>query len=204
MSIETPAVQETLFDDIPDIQDFSANHPGFIVYTEGNDDYLTPPGILKRLGQFDLDVCAPANRPWDTAHGHFTREMDGLSLPWHGRVWMNPPYGKSTGLWLKRLADHGNGIAMIFARTETKAFFATVWDRANAVLFLKGRVNFHRLNGDRYPTNCGAPSCLVAYGKANVKVLEVSGIAGYLVRLNRPRRRFKISTRMKRFFNFKR
>jgi hypothetical protein len=32
-----------------------------------SDEWLTPPGILKALGQFDLDPCAPVNRPWDTA-----------------------------------------------------------------------------------------------------------------------------------------
>src|SRR6185312_6793869 len=104
------------------------------------DEWLTPPEIIDALGPFDLDPCAPleSEAPWPTAAAHYTIEDDGLDpcLPWSGRVWCNPPYGDNTGDWLRRLADHGNGIALIFARTETAAFFATVWDRADAVAFL--------------------------------------------------------------------
>ena len=85
--------------------------------TEGKDEWLTPPEIIKALGSFELDPCSPINRPWDTAAKHYTIEDNGLSLPWHGRVWMNPPYGDATEMWMQRLAEHGNGIALIFART---------------------------------------------------------------------------------------
>lgn len=186
------AIQETLFDGPESIKDFASGSPGFVVYTNGNDDYLTPPDIINRLGMFDLDPCSPFNRPWPTAMDHYTREMDGLKTPWFGRVWLNPPYGKMTGTWLKKLAKHGNGIALIFACTETKAFFETVWKRADAVLFIQGRIHFHRLNGDRYPTSGGAPSCLVAYGKKNVKVLEQSCIDGHLVKIKHPNKFTKL------------
>lgn len=139
------------------------------------DEWLTPPSIIEALGQFDLDPCAPleTERPWPTAREHYTIEDDGLDpcLPWTGRVWCNPPYGDETGTWLRRLADHGNGIALIFARTETEAFFDTVWDRAAAVAFLRGRLHFHHLSGERAKENAGAPSVLVAYGYLNALVL---------------------------------
>ena len=51
------------------------------------DVWLTPPGIIKSLGEFDLDPCASLNRPWDTAKKHYTVEDDGLTKPWAGRVW---------------------------------------------------------------------------------------------------------------------
>lgn len=59
----------------------------------GKDEWLTPPEIIKALGQFDLDPCAPVVRPWDTAERHYSIKDNGLMLPWSGRVWCNPPYG---------------------------------------------------------------------------------------------------------------
>ena len=77
--------------------------------------WLTPPHILKALGEFDLDPCASLDRPWDTARNHYTVEDNGLVQPWEGRVWLNPPYGAGMDLWLNRLANHpGGGIALVF------------------------------------------------------------------------------------------
>ena len=132
----------------------------------GKDEWLTPPEILKALGPFDLDPCSPVNRPWPTASEHYTVEDDGLALPWRGRVWCNPPFGREAVKWLRRMAEHGNGVALIPARTETAMFFEAVWGAAHSVLFLKGRPHFHHVSGERAPFNSGAPICLVAYGGA--------------------------------------
>ena len=142
------------------------------------DEWLTPPDILSALGPFDLDPCAPENRPWDTAKIHYTKDDNGLMLPWEGRVWCNPPYGNHTHLWLSRCAKHGNAIALIFARTETKTFFRHVWEKADAILFIKDRLYFYDTEGKKANANAGAPSCLVAYGPQNVRALASSGIPG--------------------------
>ena len=142
------------------------------------DEWLTPPWILEKLGPFDLDPCAPVNRPWDTAKHHYTIEDDGLSQPWSGRVWCNPPYGPDFPMWLNHLADHGRGTALIFARTETTGFFEAVWQRCTALLFLKGRLFFHHVDGTRAAHNSGAPSVLVAYGEDDARVLSRCGIEG--------------------------
>ena len=89
--------------------------------------WLTPPEILRALGAFDLDPCCPPFMPWTTAARMLTPEDDGLAHPWAGRVWLNPPWGHKATPWLERLAAHGNGIALLPARTETRAFFAHVW-----------------------------------------------------------------------------
>lgn len=143
-----------------------------------SDEWLTPPWLLAKLGSFDLDPCSPIKRPWDTAARHFTIVDDGLAQEWSGRVWLNPPYGRETGRWMDRLADHGNGIALIFARTETVVFFDYVWPRATAALFLEGRLHFHRVDGTRAKANAGAPSILVAYGQNNAASLLESGLPG--------------------------
>jgi len=154
----------------------------FAGLTEGKDEWLTPPHIIKSLGEFDLDPCSPIERPWPTAKQHYHRLDNGLMKEWAGRVWMNPPYGPETSKWMSRLAAHGNGIAFIFARTETETFFKHVWPVANAILFLKGRVRFHHVSG-RAADAAGAPSCLIAYGNENVEALGKSGIPGKLLRI---------------------
>lgn len=141
-----------------------------------SDTWLTPPSLLSRLGVFDLDPCAaPEPRPWATANLHYAQPtQDGLALPWAGRVWLNPPYGGPAviGPWLRRMMRHRHGTALIFARTETVLFHEAVWNAATAVLFLRGRLFFHRADGVAAEHNAGAPSCLVAYGESDAAYLR--------------------------------
>ena len=153
-----------------------------------NDEWLTPPEILVALGPFDLDPCAPVKRPWDMAKRHYSVWDNGLMLPWEGRVWCNPPYGRESEEWLSKLVAHGNGIALIFAKTETEMFFKHVWNKADGILFLRGRLHFHYVDGTRAKANAGAPSCLVAYGAENFMALERSRIHGVLIDLHHGRR----------------
>jgi hypothetical protein len=145
------------------------------------DEWLTPPEIITALGAFDLDPCAPVKRPWNTAREHFTIQDNGLLKAWHGRVWLNPPYGAETGKWLARLAEHENGIALIFARTETEMFFSHVWRKASALLFIERRLYFHHASGERASANSGGPSVLIAYRQDNALALQTSGIKGAFV-----------------------
>jgi DNA N-6-adenine-methyltransferase (Dam) len=149
-----------------------------------SDEWLTPPHILTALGRFDLDPCGCSEpRPWPTADRHYTRQDNGLMRAWSGRVWLNPPYGGPSivGPWMRRMADHRFGTALIFARTETDLFHETVWQRAAGILFLRGRLFFHRRDGGRAGANAGAPSCLVAYGSGDMEVLSSAGLPGRLV-----------------------
>lgn len=149
--------------------------------------WLTPPYILEALGPFDLDPCAVTEpRPWPTAQEHIALPDDGLARDWRGRVWLNPPYGRDVGIWLEKLADHGRGTALIFARTDTAWFTPTVWKRANAVLFLEGRLFFYRPDGTKAAHNSGAPSCLAAYGEEDAERLRISGLPGQFVELVKP------------------
>ncbi len=130
------------------------------------DSWITPRWLLDRLGTFDLDPCACDPQPWPTATTMITEKENGLLSLWEGRVWCNPPYGRAPGIWLERMALHGNGIALVFARTDTKAFHQHVWGACTSVLFLKGRLTFCRPDGSPAPNghNSGGPSCLIAYG----------------------------------------
>lgn len=149
-------------------------------------EWLTPPEIIEDLGPFDLDPCASINRPWDTAKNHYTLEENGLTKPWEGLVWCNPPYDR---IWLKHfmfsMSQHCNGIALIFARTETEDFFRYVWTGANAVRFLKGRVTFYHEDGTKAKHNSGGPSVLVGYGLEAVGRLFKSNLPGHFSYFNK-------------------
>ena len=146
-------------------------------------DWLTPPELLQALGPFDMDPCASQFQPWRTATTQFTIEDDGLARDWVGRVWCNPPYGPHAEKFLKRMADHNNGICLIFARTETKAFQQHCWARASGMLFMAGRIKF-RLPGGGVSGPAGALSVLIAYGRDNLQALRNSKIPGYVVELS--------------------
>jgi hypothetical protein len=146
-------------------------------YRGGSIEWYTPPGIFDALGlTFDLDPAAPAGGlPWIPAARSYSIDDDGLSQPWEGRVWLNPPYGPHTELWMRRLAAHGDGVALVFARTETAWWHETVRS-ASAVCFIAGRLTF--VDVDRQPGqfNSGAPSALVAFGDGCAQAVAASGL----------------------------
>lgn len=145
------------------------------------DVWLTPPEIIDALGPFDLDPCAAVGQPWRTANVQYTIEDDGLAQDWRGFAWVNPPFGPDAAKWLDRLAEHGDGIGLVPARTETRWYVEHVWRRADAVLFLHGRPHFHYPNGERGRLNSGAPICLIAYGRRAADRLANSGLRGSFV-----------------------
>ena len=156
-------------------KDFNTN-------TANNPEWLTPLALINALGPFDLDPCAPTpeTRPWATAFNHYCIRDNGLVQPWDGFVWCNPPYGGETFDWLRRLHAHGNGIGLIFARTETKGFHDVIWNKADAIFFFKGRLKFCYISGEEAGTS-NAPSCLVAYGPKAVQSISSAQKNGLIV-----------------------
>lgn len=146
------------------------------------DVWLTPKPIIDALGPFDLDPCHNQTRPFETAAHYFTEAQDGLKQEWFGKVYLNPPYGKQTGVWLSKLAEHGNGFALVFAKTETDAL-AIAWRRADAMLFLRRRIQFLLPDGS-LPSKpgSGAGSVIIAFGEKNARHLEHCGLEGWYVR----------------------
>jgi len=161
----------------------------FNINIENKDEWLTPPEIIKALGPFDMDPCAPVpeKRPWSTATKHLDKTMDGLSQMWYGRIWLNPPYGRETFKWLERLAKHKNGLALIFARTETKGFHREIWQKAKAVFFFKGRLKFYHVSGKQGDT-ANAPSCIVSYSQKDTEKIQAAInkklLAGVIVKVS--------------------
>jgi hypothetical protein len=80
-----------------------------------NDDWYTPRWIFDAAGlTFDLDVCAPVAAESRTcpARRYLTLIEDGLSTPWEGLVWMNPPFSNLRP-WLAKWRDHADGLALV-------------------------------------------------------------------------------------------
>jgi hypothetical protein len=146
-----------------------------------SDEWYTPKWILQSLGRFDLDPCGVPHKR--TAIRTMDIALDGMSQPWEGRVWLNPPYSE-IAIWMMRMAHHHYGTALVFARTETEWFHASVWEKASACLFLRGRVSFERpdgTTGDASPS----PSVLVAYGPNDARLLGASRLDGAFVDLRK-------------------
>ena len=106
-------------------------------------EWYTPAWIFEALGiEFDLDPSSPHDMESAVpAAVKYTMFDDGLSQQWNGRVWLNPPYGKSTPFWIRRMIDHNDGIALVFSRTDA-AWCQDAMEACTSMLFLSGRIQF--------------------------------------------------------------
>lgn len=148
------------------------------------DEWYTPKGIIDSLGVFDTDPCAPVIPLWKTARVMYSKNDDGLSQEWAGRIWLNPPYSKPLfDKFIKRMIGHNDGILLTFNRCDTKIFQEHIFHTAKAMLFIKGRIKFFTPDGNQTGTpGCG--SVLIAFGEENAEILRTCNIAGKYVRIN--------------------
>ncbi|WP_075656897.1 DNA N-6-adenine-methyltransferase [Pseudochrobactrum sp. B5] len=121
-----------------------------------SDEWYTPKFIFDALSvSFDLDVAHPAD--YDT-HVPATHKIYTASLErnWHGFIWMNPPFGGRNSLkpWLDKFFSHADGIALTPDRTSAP-WWQEAAARADAVLFIAGKVRFIRPDGSegKSPSN---------------------------------------------------
>jgi len=142
-----------------------------------SDDWYTPPEIFNALGvTFDLDPCSPGPGHWVPARRVYTAADDGLNKPWHGTVFMNPPFGGRNGHvpWLVKFLDHGDGVAIVRAYTSS-AWWHDHMHRAEILLFPRGKTKFIRPDGSigRAP---GHGVVLVGMGSGGRHALYRSGL----------------------------
>lgn len=140
-------------------------------------EWYTPPIIFESIGlEFDLDPCSPgAGKSFVPTKKHYTITDDGLTSPWEGTAFVNPPYGSETAKWMRRLADHGDGIALVFARTDVK-WFQDVAASADLICFVSGRIRFFKGNIEDQGGTPGAGSMLIAWGEKSAAALRQSGL----------------------------
>jgi hypothetical protein len=162
------------------------NKKGFSHEERGNKniDWYTPPWLFEKMNVvFDLDPCQPVKKvKWIPAIKTYSILDDGLIQPWIGRVWLNPPYGKHTPAWLERMHNHRNGLSLLFARTDC-AWFHDFVVKADAILFLKGRVKFVDGLCVSNGSGAGSGSMLIAWGDENVEVLNNIKDLGCFIKL---------------------
>jgi hypothetical protein len=176
-------------------------------YNESKEWY-TPKYIFDAIGiEFDLDTCSPGRDivPWIPAKKHLTYLDNGLEAEWHGTVWMNPPYGTDTPKWMERLAQRGNGIALVFSRTDTN-WFHQFTAKADAICFIKRRISFipasqaqNYIKGNLIKNSgSGAGSMLVAYGKKMAHSLMRSKLGTIMIPIgNTVQHKVKINNNQK-------
>ena len=116
------------------------------LYSSQTDMWETPQDLFDELDKefhFNLDVCATSENA--KCNRYYTPEQDGLSQPWDGTCWCNPPYGRDIGQWVRRalFASVGGAtvVMLLPARTDTKWFHDYIYKRAE-IRFVKGRLKF--------------------------------------------------------------
>ncbi len=117
------------------------------LFSSVKDDWETPQHLFDELNQefgFELDVCADESNA--KCKRYFTVEDDGLNMKWEGVCWMNPPYGRVIGKWIKKAYESAlNGavvICLVPSRTDTKWWHD--YCMKGEVRFIKGRLKFGR------------------------------------------------------------
>lgn len=111
---------------------------------------------------FEIDVCAaPENAKCPR---YFTKEDDGLAQEWRGVCWMNPPYGRGIGAWVRKAfetADRGKGtvVCLLPARTDTSWWHD--YAMKGEIVFLRGRLKFGGAKN-----SAPFPSAIVIFGKS--------------------------------------
>ena len=131
------------------------------LFTSLTPHWATPQGLYKQLDaefHFDFDPC-----PLHTA-------FDGLAIEWGMCNYVNPPYGRMLGLWLKKAVEEsrkGKTIVMLLpSRTDTKWFHDYVLPCAKEIRFIRGRIKFENAEREReshYSQGAPFPSCIVIF-----------------------------------------
>lgn len=116
------------------------------MFSSATDMWATPQDFFDNLNNefmFEIDVCATAENA--KCKTFYTKEQNGLEMPWNGVCWCNPPYGREIGKWVERAYTSSVGgatvVMLLPARTDTKWFHEYIYGKAE-IRFIKGRLKF--------------------------------------------------------------
>ena len=139
------------------------------MFTSRTDEWETPQYLFDQLnGQFgfETDVCAlPENAK---CAKYFTPDQNGLLQEWRGVCWMNPPYGRQIGMWVKKAYESSVSgatiVCLLPSRTDT-----TWWHdycMKGEIMFLRGRLKFGNSKN-----SAPFPSAVVIFrGKTSISI----------------------------------
>jgi phage N-6-adenine-methyltransferase len=143
-----------------------------VAHSSASDEWSTPQDLVDELAAefapngFTLDPAASdANHK---APHYYTQETDGLSRPWFGRVFLNPPFShRQIGAWMTKAQEEVESgraelvVCLVPARPDTQWWRSAV-ESAAVVRFLPSRITYGSVDGggDRAPFG----SALIVYG----------------------------------------
>lgn len=132
------------------------------LFMSNRKDWETPQSFFNELDKefnFNTDVCAVAENA--KCRHFFNPEQDGLKQEWKGTCWMNPPYGREIGKWVKKAHEEAQKgatvVALLPARTDTSWFHDYIYNK-HEIRFIRGRIKFE---GSQW--NAPFPSMIVVF-----------------------------------------
>lgn len=147
-----------------------------LMFSTKKNTWCTPRDFFNKLNsefKFTLDPCC--TKKTALCKKYFTPSEDGLKQNWTGeRVFVNPPYGREIGKWVKKAYEESLKkdtlvVMLIPARTDTTYFHNYIFGRAK-IRFIKGRLKFIDMDfsgeeKDRKLSPAPFPSCIVIFNK---------------------------------------
>jgi len=154
-------------------------------FSSKTDNWPTPQKLFDELHSefaFTLDVCAAEDNAKCSVY--FTRECDGLKQTWQGVCWMNPPYGRTIGHWVRKAYESSlvgaTVVCLLPSRTDTHWWHEYV-TKADEIRFVRGRVRFGNATA-----SAPFPSAIVVFrGKRPVATRWTRGV--FLRRVSEPK-----------------
>ena len=155
-----------------------------LMFSSKSDMWETPQNLFNRLDRvfrFELDVCAlPENAK---CKKFFTPEQDGLSQEWEGVCWMNPPYGRAIGKWVRKAFESAKQgatvVCLIPARVDTRWWHE--YCVKGEITFLKGRLKFQnralpsfKEDGSHRVSSAPFPSAIVVFRPTVADALDLA------------------------------
>ena len=136
-------------------------------FSSATDLWSTPQDFFDKqdaIYGFTLDVCATAANA--KCARFFTEADNGLAQPWQGVCWMNPPYGRTIGLWMRKAHEsHLTGatvVCLVPSRTDTRWWHD--YAMKGQIEFIRGRLKFGNAKN-----SAPFPSALVVFSKGGGK-----------------------------------
>lgn len=131
------------------------------LFSSRDQTWETPQDLFDKLNSvfnFNIDVCAVPETA--KCNIYFTPEIDGLKQEWEGVCWMNPPYGREQIKWIEKASkENATTVCLIPARPDTKVWHDTIFKKAKAICFIKGRLKF---GGSK--ESAPFPNALIVFG----------------------------------------
>ena len=141
-----------------------------IAITPDDSEWYTPKyllDIVRGVFPIDLDPCSNEHKTVGAVTS-YTKEDNGLSLPWDGNIFMNPPYGREIGKWVDKFLyewDSGhvkNAILLVPVKTDTK-WWRLLSENLNCWCAIWGRVKFQSPDPHKSTTVGTFASCVILF-----------------------------------------